>query len=342
MSTIRQLKSGKWQVQIRKKNYPEICRSFLSKGLASKWSKMVETQMDKRVFEDLSGAEGTTLKALLVKYRDELVPTFKSAKTLTYKINYMLKFKVCYYNLLQLNSAHINKFKKEISVGRAPKTVNIYLQLLKQIWTTAKKEWSINLPAQNPLALVSLYKVRNQREIILTDEEYARLLAASARSKLNSLKDIIQFAYMTGARLNEIMFLKRLDVDFSKKLCTFVDVKSHLDHRENRTIPIDESVISILKKYPFGEYFFKVEENKFRFYFNQARWKAKLDHFRFHDLRSSFCSNCIANGLSIPETARLSGHKDWKVLKRYVRLNKQYIDKIRVKVEAINVVNFRK
>ena len=46
--------------------------------------------------------------------------------------------------------------------------------------------------------------------------------------------------------------------------------------------------------------------------------------------------------MSIPETARLSGHKDWKVLKRYVRLNKQYLDKIREKVEAINVVNFKK
>ena len=140
MSTIRQLKSGKWQVQIRKKNYPEICRSFLSKGLASKWSKMVETQMDKRVFEDLSGAEGTTLKALLVKYRDELVPTFKSAKTLTYKINYMLKFKVCYYNLLQLNSGHINKFKKEISDGRAPKTINAYIDTLKRVWDLAAKK----------------------------------------------------------------------------------------------------------------------------------------------------------------------------------------------------------
>lgn len=107
MATTRQLKSGKWQVIIRKKNYPNLTKSFLSKGLASKWAKMTETQMEKRVFEDLSGAEGTTLRQLLIKYRDELVPTFKSAKTLTYKINYMLKFRVGYYNLLQLNSAHI-------------------------------------------------------------------------------------------------------------------------------------------------------------------------------------------------------------------------------------------
>ena len=59
MATIRQLKSGKWQVIIRKKNYPELTKSFMMKSLASKWAKMIETQMEKRVFQDMSGAEGT-------------------------------------------------------------------------------------------------------------------------------------------------------------------------------------------------------------------------------------------------------------------------------------------
>ena len=48
MATIRQLKSGKWQVIIRKKNYPELTKSFMMKSLASKWAKMIETQMEKR------------------------------------------------------------------------------------------------------------------------------------------------------------------------------------------------------------------------------------------------------------------------------------------------------
>jgi hypothetical protein len=97
--------------------------------------------MDKKIFEDMSGAEGTTLKQLIIKYRDEIVPEYKSAKTLTYKLNYMLKFKICYYNLLQLNSAHIHKFKKEIAVGRAPKTVNMYIQTLQTIWNMARRQW---------------------------------------------------------------------------------------------------------------------------------------------------------------------------------------------------------
>ena len=83
------------------KNYPDIVRTFLEKGTASKWSKLIETQMDKKVFQDMSGAESTTLSQLVIKYRDEIVPELKSAKMQTYKLNKLLRHKICYYNLLQ-------------------------------------------------------------------------------------------------------------------------------------------------------------------------------------------------------------------------------------------------
>ena len=73
MATIRKRQSGKWQVIIRKKNYPSVVRSFLEKSTASKFAKDVETQMDKQIFQDLTGASTTTLKELMIKYRDEIV-----------------------------------------------------------------------------------------------------------------------------------------------------------------------------------------------------------------------------------------------------------------------------
>tara|TARA_B100001964_G_scaffold181261_1_gene200415 strand:+ start:94 stop:243 length:150 start_codon:yes stop_codon:yes gene_type:complete len=40
----------------------------------------IENQMDKKILEDMSGAEGTTLKLLIMKYRDEIVPEYKSTR----------------------------------------------------------------------------------------------------------------------------------------------------------------------------------------------------------------------------------------------------------------------
>ena len=134
MSHIRKRKNGKWQVIIRKKNYPDIVRTFFEKGTASKWSKLIETQMDKKVFQDMSGAEGTTLSQLVIKYRDEIVPELKSSRVHTYKLNKLLKNKICYYNLLQLNSSNVYEYKKSLhKEGLAPKTININLQMLKRI-----------------------------------------------------------------------------------------------------------------------------------------------------------------------------------------------------------------
>ena len=294
MATFRQLRSGKTQVIIRKKNYPKITRSFLTRTTAKRWARLIETQMDNRVFEDLSGAEGTTLKDLLIKYRDEIVPTLKSKVTLTYKIHYTLKFKVCYYNLLELNTAHINEFKKEISVGRAPKTINGYINTLKHVWELARTTWGISLPPQSPFALVPMEKVNNLRDITLTDEEFLRLVEEADKieirdkhqkviGKANWLPDMIIFAACTAARYSEITNLKRSDVDFNKRIATLRETKNG----EDRTIPLSTEAIKVLKRQPFGERFFYVKSRDlFKHYFNRARCNARIPAFRFHDIRS--------------------------------------------------------
>ena len=45
MATIRKRQSGKWQVIIRKKNYPSVVRSFLEKSTASKFAKDVDPDL---------------------------------------------------------------------------------------------------------------------------------------------------------------------------------------------------------------------------------------------------------------------------------------------------------
>ena len=338
MATFRNLKSGKTQVIVRKKNYPNISKSFLSKTSAKRWARMIETQMENRVFEDLSGAEGTTLKDLLIKYRDEIVPTLKSKTTLTYKINYTLNFKVCYYNLLELNTSHINNFKKEISVGRAPKTINAYINTLKHVWELARTQWGISLPPQSPFALVPMEKVRNTRDITLTDEEFKKLIDEANKivirnksqkiiGKANWLPDLIMFAACTAARYSEITGLLRKDVDFNKRTAIFKDTKNG----EDREVPLSNDAISILKRQPFGDRFFNIKSRDlFKNYFNKARENAGLPEFRFHDIRSHAIRKMILSGMQLIEVSRVSGHKTLAVLhKRYSRLQPQdLIEKI--------------
>ena len=71
MATIRKLRD-KWQVIIRRKNYPNISKVFIQKSLANKWAKETELAMEKEQFEDLSTESSTLIKYLLMRYRDEI------------------------------------------------------------------------------------------------------------------------------------------------------------------------------------------------------------------------------------------------------------------------------
>jgi hypothetical protein len=91
---IRKLKSKKWYVEINKKDFPRLQKSFLDKPTARNWAREIELQMDKNIFEDYSGAAGTTLKALLIKYIDKITSKKRGFREETSKINYLIRHKI--------------------------------------------------------------------------------------------------------------------------------------------------------------------------------------------------------------------------------------------------------
>jgi integrase len=52
----------------------------------------------------------------------------------------------------------------------------------------------------------------------------------------------------------------------------------------------------------------------------RATKRASLDDLRFHDLRHEAISRFFEKGLSLPEVALISGHKDPRMLFRYTHL----------------------
>jgi integrase len=66
-----------------------------------------------------------------------------------------------------------------------------------------------------------LDKVKDNRDRILSPDEYQKLLTAAEKSNLNTLKDMIIFAYQTAMRFSEILKLQREDVKFDQILRIF-------------------------------------------------------------------------------------------------------------------------
>ena len=344
MAYFEKLKSGIWKVAIRRKGFPNVFKSFLDVKDARKFARTVESQMERNVFEDYSGARGTTLREILVKYRDERTAIKKGVREETSTINFLIKHKIALNSLMTLRSHHIHKLMKELSTTRKPATVNKFVNIICHAWRVAKREWGINLPAENPCDMVTMNKVDDARDRVLTKVEYQQLLEVSLMQDssksfnrnhtdhLRFLTDIIKFAYQTGARQGEILKLKRDHIDFNNKQCTFYDTKNSFD----RTIPLADETLAILKKHVFGKYVFDCNSSRLRKWFRRATKTAKINNFRFHDLRACFCTNALLNGWSVAEVSAVSGHKDWSQLKRYTRIKpNDLLEKIN------NVVNLK-
>ena len=69
--------SGKFNVQIRKKGYPFISKSFISFTVAKKWATTTEADMERHVHVAIP--DHTTVGELLERYRKEILPTHKGS-----------------------------------------------------------------------------------------------------------------------------------------------------------------------------------------------------------------------------------------------------------------------
>jgi integrase len=331
MANITKLKSGKWRVQIRSHN-KYISKSFLKKAHASMWAKEIEYQLDRDQYEDFSDTARISLGELITRYRDEITPHKKGRDTEKYKLNFILRHKIAKVKLLSLKAKHVIDFKKDISEGRAPSTINKYIHYIYTVWETAKLNWDIALPYRNPCELVKKEKVKDTIDRILSIEEYQDLLQACTTSNLAFLSDIVEFAYITAMRFGEITKLKTSNINFEKSTALLIDTKNG----ETRLVPLTSRALEICQKFRFREKLFDINRDKFRHYFEQACRRAKVKNFRFHDLRACAITNLFLNGWSIAEVSVVSGHKTWSELKRYTRIQP---DTLVSKINEVRVVS---
>ena len=325
MATIRKQKSGKWRAEIRQQNNRYLSKTFFNKGSASQWAKETERKLEKESYEDFRDTARLSLGHLIIRYRDEITPNKKSTQNETYKLNFLFRQPIAKTKILKLTPSKVNEFKKNVSIGRKPATINKYLHYIYTIWETARLNWGITLPPNNPTALVKREKVMTKIDRILTEEEYQNLLKACESSNYKQLRDIVEFAYITAMRFGEITKLQVKDIDFDNSTAKLIDQKNG----ETSLVPIPQRALDICNKWKFKDKIVKLESkqvlfptyrDKFRHYFEQACIKSSVHNFRFHDLRACCITNLFKRGWSISQVAVVSRHKSWSELKKYTRI----------------------
>lgn len=343
MATIRKLprkktKSGyAYQVVIRRKGYPPISQTFEKKADAQAYAD--EHDREAKLSQVYAGRTGytKTVADLLDKYT--MAYTGKDDS----KLQRLAWWKeqigdtklreltpaVVVECLDKLRAGDGRRFagkgkSKSIQRKRSEPTVNRYHTALSSVLEEARTRWHwLN---ENPARKVARGKENPGIVRWLDDTEREVLLKECKDSRWPQLYQLVILALSTGARLGELLQLRWDDVDLTKGMAYLGTSKNE----ERRALPLIPAVVDELKKQvrPIdgGQVFPSPRKDRdvyagFREHWNEAREKADIKNFRFHDLRHSCASYLAMNGATELEIADVLGHKTLQMVKRYSHLS---------------------
>jgi len=199
-----------------------------------------------------------------------------------------------------------------------------------------KAAWEYAAPdIPNPFKRVKLFNQPNSVTRFLSSEQRVRLVRA-AKSVSEDLFAIIVVALSTGLRKNNILRLRRDQVDFERGLIT-VTQKGNKRHE----ISMGPSLLNVLRSIPDnGTPWFWIGKDGTPYHTDWRKpWKkAKLlagipDEFRFHDLRHDFGTSILRETGNIKMAKDLLGHSNIRTTERYAHVQREQV------MEAVEAID---
>jgi integrase len=324
MATIRK-RAGKWQAQVRRKG-ETFSRTFMQKADAQRWANQAELDADRKGLQaDLASLRRITVADLVVRFRDAVIPKRRGREIETIVINAFLRQSVARVRLSDLTPNHFATYRDERLKLVKAGTVLRELGLIQHIFEVAKTEWYVPL-ALNPLKAIRKPKADRPRERRLIDNERQSLDKALAECRNPLVEQVVRFALATGMRRGEILNARWQDLNLAAKTLHIPLTKNG----EPRTIPLSSEALSVLeyqstKKSNVEDRIFPTTAEAVKLAWQRLTKRAGIVDLHFHDLRHEAVSRFFERGLTVPEVALISGHKDPRMLFRYTHLKAEDI-----------------
>ncbi|WP_407193819.1 site-specific integrase [Bradyrhizobium sp. STM 3566] len=253
------------------------------------------------------------LADLIVRYRKEVTPKKRGGKIEDSVLARMLCDPICKLPLSTLGTADFARYRDRRLACVAPTTLKRQLNPIQHMFEVAKRDWAIPIK-DNPIKGLRFSAKMRMRTRRLRPGELNTLLKATRSCRRPVIVQIIQFALATGMRRGEIANMQWKDLDLKRRLLTIPVTKNG----HARTIPLSNDAIKKLpRRCSIDGRVFSMTGNAIHLAWDRITERAGLDDLRFHDLRHEAISRFFELGLTIPEVATISGHRDATMLLRY-------------------------
>jgi len=232
-----------------------------------------------------------------------------------------------YINLNELNEENINQFLISYTKNKSKSTFNGYINTIASLLKFLKKDIKLN---QQVI-------IKEHTPNYITEKEFLERLIPVVEyyceSNALQMKSLLYFMFYTGARLSDINYLLRQDIDFKNKYVTFRSGKGDKD----RDVPLLDCVIELLQKYFNVEIeeinAFNVKANTLRKRLISIREILGDLKFTAHTLRHSYAMWYLNEFRGNIRNLQLNmGHNDIKTTMKYLNIkNKDRIEGFKTK-----------
>lgn len=343
MASIKQ-RGKSWYVQIRKKNFKPVFRTFDRKADAEEWARKTETEMDSALWQDTKKSRNVQFSDLLLRYAEEVAKHKRSGVSQVYRLNSFALEANFQKPLSAITPEDITAFKnKKIKEGLAASSIRSDLSILSSVFKHARREWHFPL-TRNPASVEEVSRPtlspENERKVTSTDEEITFILSNSTSV---FLAPFVWLLLETACRRSDLCRLRWecVDLDCANPTAHFRGALTK--NEESRTVPLSPKAVLILRGLPTphkGPVFKgprwtgptadndgtlaeplradSVTQAWIRARERASNTRPELREMRLHDQRHTAVTRLVEDTcLNRLEVSAISGHKDLRSLKRY-------------------------
>ena len=213
----------------------------------------------------------------------------------------------------------------QLERGLKNSTINRSMTVIQAVLNKAV-EWGFM--EENQLKGFKKLRVDKKGVVRYLSEEEEKSLYSALEKRKGHLPAIVTLLLNTGTRPTEIFNLKWKNV--TDKFITIESAYSKTG--QTRHIPLNDKTKIVLNNLPkVSDWVFTGDEGKpittIQKGFRNILKEADIENFRLYDLRHSFASKLVMNGIDLYSVAELLGHSDIEMTKVYAHLSPDHLQK---------------
>lgn len=318
----------KWRALVRRKGHRVQCRTFPVKARAVEWARGIEAAID--AGQPAAEVSGLTVAQVIEEYR----ALREGSRPISDKSTEHYTLRQLSAGLGTLQAARLTPADlvgyctmRRDEDGAGPYTCNMDVSKLGTAMRYASMSLAMPIPdvvatARPLLSHLGLIGGGGRRERRPTEDEVSAIVAHMETGRGLMFADIVRFAILTAMRQGEITRLAWADLDADKKLVLVRDRKDPRKKAGNdQWVPLLGGAWELVQRQPKADArIFPIYAGTVSKYFTECCAALSIPDLHFHDLRHEGTSLLFEQGFRLEQVALVTGHKDWRNLKRYTQL----------------------